>query len=157
MKRWENSNGEKSGFVRSSFQTPPVEAHLVDARDSALVEVVLEEGAAALVPADHREPVRRLGDRHRPALEHERLLAHPLERHPRADVRRLVGRLLARHHHRHAPLADQRLQALVLGVFCACHRVPPSLLRAHDTRLTRSQNITKRILLRRKTGAKALQ
>src|SRR5919106_610185 len=39
-----------------------VEGHLVDACDAALVEVVLEERAAALVPADDREPVWRFGD-----------------------------------------------------------------------------------------------
>jgi hypothetical protein len=82
VKRWENSNGEKSG-------------------------------AATGIPADRGQPVRRLGNRHRPPLDQERLVAQPLERDPGADIGQLRRSRLARHHERHAPLTDQRLQPLV--------------------------------------------
>src|SRR6185503_12567914 len=72
------------------------QAHLVDACDAPLVEVVLEEGAATLIPADRGQPVRRLGNRHRPPFDHERLVAQPLERDPGTDIGRLGRALLAR-------------------------------------------------------------
>jgi hypothetical protein len=44
VNRWEKSSGEKSGLSRHSF----LDAHLVDARDAARVEVMLEAPAAVL-------------------------------------------------------------------------------------------------------------
>jgi hypothetical protein len=63
VKRWENSNGEKSGLGPLQLPDAGPEAHLVDARDATLVEIVLEESPAARVPAEERQPVRRFGDR----------------------------------------------------------------------------------------------
>src|SRR5262249_55023828 len=75
---------ERREVLAAAFErrSAVAEAHPVDARDAAGVEVVLEVALSLGIRADDRDSVGRLGVRDLPALDEELLSRHPLERDP---------------------------------------------------------------------------
>src|SRR5204862_6008011 len=98
------------GGVREPLERPGsvAERHLVDARDPARVEVVLEQYPAAGVEADDRDAVRRGRVVDLPSLYEELLSWQPLE--GRSSAWRVGG--IRRERTDHVPLPDEDVEGL---------------------------------------------